>query len=269
MAGDTARLDHRRVRGHAGPVRLPAGLHRRRAVVRRVRARCVPRNPAGSSAAPAGILLALRARLRPGRRAARRRDPRERPGGARLQAASRADRPRHRRCSTGCSARRSARRSASGIVWILAAVVAQTPGEEQLRADIQRSGILRELNGAAAAVGADPERARAPGPAAVDRRPLAGRRGAAAAVARAPGRERAPRAASCACSAPPAGWRSRARAGSRAGMVVTNAHVVAGEQDTTVEVGGNSPAPARAGDRLRPDRRHRGAARPGPRRCPR
>ena len=44
---------------------------------------------------------------------------------------------------------------------------------------------------------------------------------------------RAPR--SCACSAPPAGSASRARAGSPSpGLVVTNAHVVAGEDDTTV-----------------------------------
>src|SRR5262249_56445415 len=33
-----------------------------------------------------------------------------------------------------------------GIVWILAAVAAQTPGDGGLRADIQRSAILRELN---------------------------------------------------------------------------------------------------------------------------
>ena len=75
---------------------------------------------------------------------------------------------------------RWARRSASAIVWILAAVAAQTPGQNALRADIQRSAILRELNQAAAALGADPERARATGSAAVDHRPLAGRRGARA-----------------------------------------------------------------------------------------
>ncbi len=33
-----------------------------------------------------------------------------------------------------------------GIVWIVAAVAAQTPGQTALRADIQRSAILRELN---------------------------------------------------------------------------------------------------------------------------
>src|SRR5581483_9038857 len=35
---------------------------------------------------------------------------------------------------------------ALGIVWIAAAVAAQTPGAQELRADIQRSAILRELN---------------------------------------------------------------------------------------------------------------------------
>ena len=33
-----------------------------------------------------------------------------------------------------------------GIVWIVAAVAAQAPGQSELRADIQRSAILRELN---------------------------------------------------------------------------------------------------------------------------
>ena len=45
------------------------------------------------------------------------------------------------------------------------------------------------------------------------------------------------------------------------GYVVTNAHVVAGESDTDVEVGGNAAGPAGPGDRVRPARRHRGAAR--------
>src|SRR4029077_9898644 len=33
-----------------------------------------------------------------------------------------------------------------GIVWVLAAVAAQAPNQSQLRSDIQRSSILRELN---------------------------------------------------------------------------------------------------------------------------
>ena len=71
----------------------------------------------------------------------------------------------------------------------------------------------------------------------------------------------------CACSAPPAGSGSRARAGSAApGLVVTNAHVVAGEDDTTVSLEDGTRA-----------RRDRGPLRPrndlallavdGPRRC--
>ena len=60
---------------------------------------------------------------------------------------------------------------ALGIVWIVAAVAAQTPGAGQLRADIQRSAILRELNALLPPSRPDPRRARAPGPAAVDHGP--------------------------------------------------------------------------------------------------
>ncbi len=51
-------------------------------------------------------------------------------------------------------------------------------------------------------------------------------------------------------------------------LVVTNAHVVAGEQDTTVEVGGRSPGlPARP-IAFDPNERHRPAARRRPRSAP-
>ena len=53
------------------------------------------------------------------------------------------------------------------------------------------------------------------------------------------------RRAWCACSGPRAGSGSRAPAGSPApGLVVTNAHVVAGEQDTVVQLGGTGAEPA-------------------------
>ena len=137
-----------RVRGGPRLLRLPAGLHRRRAVVRRVRARGIPRHPPGSSAAAAGLRLAVRARVRAGRRAA---------GAARSsRAASRASAFRLRAGADRCRgsapldgaarARCSGAALALGIVWIAAAVAAQTPGARQLRADIQRSAILRELN---------------------------------------------------------------------------------------------------------------------------
>ena len=75
-----------------------------------------------------------------------------------------------------------------GIVWIVAAVAAQTPDAGQLRADIQRSVILRRAQPAAATVGADPGRALASGPAAAARGPLTGRGGATAAHRPRPGR---------------------------------------------------------------------------------
>jgi S1-C subfamily serine protease len=133
-----------------------------------------------------------------------------------------------------------------GIIWILAAVAAQTPSQDQLRADIQRSAILRELNlllppsgpilnalarldplpsivGPSPDVPAPPPRvARAPGV-----------RAASRSVVRVLG-------TACGLAIEGSGWVAEP------GVVVTNAHVVAGEQDTTVEVGGHSPSlPAR------------------------
>jgi S1-C subfamily serine protease len=133
-----------------------------------------------------------------------------------------------------------------GIVWILAAVAAQTPGQERLRADIQRSAILRELNvlmppsgpilNALARLDPLPQVA-GPSPNVAAPQP---------AVARAPGVARAARSVvrvlgtACGLAIEGSGWVAEP------GVVVTNAHVVAGEQDTTVEVAGVSPGlPAR------------------------
>ena len=67
---------------------------------------------------------------------------------------------------------------ALGIAWILGAVALQTPGARDLRDDIQRSAILRRLNYAAAALRADPQRARPLRSGPADQR-AARRRGAA------------------------------------------------------------------------------------------
>ncbi|HEV2980702.1 MAG TPA: MarP family serine protease [Solirubrobacteraceae bacterium] len=128
-----------------------------------------------------------------------------------------------------------------GIVWILAAVAAQAPNQSQLRADIQRSSILRELNvllpptgpllnalarldplphltGPSANVPAPlPQSAAAPGV-----------RRAAPSVVRVLG-------TACGLAIEGSGWVAEPE------TVVTNAHVVAGEDDTTVEVGGRQP----------------------------
>jgi len=128
----------------------------------------------------------------------------------------------------------------------VAAVVAQTPSQAQLRADIQRSAILRELNlllppsgpilGALARLDPLPS---IQGPSPDVAPPVAqiahtlGVREASRSVVRVLG-------TACGLAIEGSGWVAAPD------VVVTNAHVVAGEQDTTVEAGGRSPSlPAR------------------------
>jgi S1-C subfamily serine protease len=130
---------------------------------------------------------------------------------------------------------------ALAIVWIAAAVAAQAPGDEQLRADIQGSAILRKLNEVLPPSGAilnalarlDPlpsitgptPNVAAPPPA------IAGAPGvriAAQSVVRVIG-------TACGLAIEGSGWVAAPD------LVVTNAHVVAGEQDTSVEISGEPP----------------------------
>jgi S1-C subfamily serine protease len=128
-----------------------------------------------------------------------------------------------------------------GIVWIAAAVVAQTPGDVRLRADIQRSAILRELNRVLPPSGPildalsrlDPlPQLAGPSPDVAAPLPRIGRapgvRAASRSVVRVLG-------TACGLAIEGSGW----VAGED--EVITNAHVVAGERDTTVEVGGSPP----------------------------
>ncbi len=133
-----------------------------------------------------------------------------------------------------------------GIVWIVAAVVAQTPSESQLRAEIQKSVILRELNVLLPPTGPilnalarlDPLPA-IQGPSPDVPAPIAGVAHALAVQAAARSVVRVLGTA-CGLAIEGSGWVAEP------GVVVTNAHVVAGEQDTTVEVGGRAPSlPAR------------------------
>jgi hypothetical protein len=125
------------------------------------------------------------------------------------------------------------------IVWIGGAVALQTPGARELREPIQRSAILKELNavlppsgpilqalarfdpfpsinGPSANVPApDPKIARDPDVAAARR-----------SVVRVLG-------TACGLGVQGSGWVAGR------GIVVTNAHVVAGQDDTTVQVGGD------------------------------
>jgi hypothetical protein len=127
------------------------------------------------------------------------------------------------------------------LVWIAGAVALQTPGARELRKPIQRSAILKELNavlppsgpvlqalarfdpfpsisGPSANVPApDPKIARDPDVAAARR-----------SVVRILG-------TACGLGVQGSGWVAGR------GIVVTNAHVVAGQDDTTVEAGGEGP----------------------------
>ena len=133
------------------------------------------------------------------------------------------------------------------IVWMAAAVAAQAPGHDQLRMDIQRSAILRELNDLLPPTGPilnalarlDPlPSITGPSPNVAAPEP---------ALARTPGVKAASRSVvrvlgtACGLAIEGSGWVAQPD------VVVTNAHVVAGEQDTTVELGGNPPSlPAQA-----------------------
>jgi S1-C subfamily serine protease len=121
-----------------------------------------------------------------------------------------------------------------GIVWIAAAVAAQTPGQTELRADIQRSAILRSLNGILPPSGPvlDALSRLDPLPSIAGPRPdvaapnprsahLPGVRIAERSVVRVLG-------SACGLAIEGSGWVAAPD------LVVTNAHVVAGEQDTTV-----------------------------------
>lgn len=128
-----------------------------------------------------------------------------------------------------------------GIVWIAAAVVAQTPSAVTLRADIQRSAILGELNRMLPPSGPildalarlDPlPQLSGPSPDVAAPLPRVGRapgvQAAAASVVRVLG-------TACGLAIEGSGWVARES------EVITNAHVVAGEQDTTVELHGRPP----------------------------
>jgi S1-C subfamily serine protease len=136
---------------------------------------------------------------------------------------------------------------ALGIVWLAGAVALQTPGARSLRTDIQRSAILRTLNSVLPPSGPilnalarfDPF-PRIAGPAADVPAPRAAIardrqvRAAAAGIVRVQG-------TACGLGVEGSGWLAAP------GVVVTNAHVVAGQDDTTVQLRGRGPAfPARA-----------------------
>jgi S1-C subfamily serine protease len=128
-----------------------------------------------------------------------------------------------------------------GVAWIIGAVAVQSSGSTQLRADIQRSAILRELNHLLPPSGpilnalarfdplpsVDGPAADVPAPTrGVDNAPAV--RAARGSVVRVLG-------TACGLGIEGSGWVAAP------GLVVTNAHVVAGETDTEVELRGEPP----------------------------
>ena len=126
-----------------------------------------------------------------------------------------------------------------GIVWLLGAVALQTPGARELRTSFQRSAVLREINEVLPPSGPllralarfDPfPRITGPSPgvgppnAAIARDPQV--RAAGGSVVKVLG-------TACGLGVQGSGW----VAGN--GIVVTNAHVVAGQDDTSVQPGGS------------------------------
>src|SRR3954468_2894476 len=127
------------------------------------------------------------------------------------------------------------------LVWIAGAVALQTPGARGLRKDIQRSAILRTLNKELPPSGpilnalarfdpfpqiAGPNPGVAPPTSKIARDP----------DVRAAGRSTVKvLGTACGLGVEGSGWVARP------GVVVTNAHVVAGESDTTVQVEGTGP----------------------------
>jgi S1-C subfamily serine protease len=141
---------------------------------------------------------------------------------------------------------------ALGLVWLGGSVALQAPPARGLRDDIQRSSILRALNDLLPPSGpilnalarfdpfpridGPPVNLPAPRAAIARDRDV---RAAARGVVKVQG-------TACGLGVEGSGWIARA------GLVVTNAHVVAGQSDTTVQLGGSGPsldAPAVVFDR--------------------
>jgi S1-C subfamily serine protease len=129
-----------------------------------------------------------------------------------------------------------------GIAWIIGAVVLGASGSLSLRNDIQRSSILRELNlllppsgpilGALERIDPFPSVTGPPAdvaPPTGEIRVSAGVRAAGASVVRILG-------TACGLGLEGSGWVAAPN------LVVTNAHVVAGEDDTSVQIGGVGPS---------------------------
>jgi hypothetical protein len=128
------------------------------------------------------------------------------------------------------------------LVWIAGAVALQTPGARELREPIQRSAILKELNAVLPPSGPILQALARFDPFPSIRGPSADVPPPNAKIARDPQVRAAGRSVvrvlgtACGLGVQGSGW----IAGD--GLVVTNAHVVAGQDDTTIQLGGEDPS---------------------------
>jgi hypothetical protein len=124
------------------------------------------------------------------------------------------------------------------FVWIAGAVALQTPGARELREPIQRSAILKELNATLPPSGPIIQALARFDPFPSIRGPAADVPPPDSKIARDPQVRAAGRSVvrvlgtACGLGVQGSGWVGRD------GLVVTNAHVVAGQDDTTVQLGG-------------------------------
>ncbi len=127
------------------------------------------------------------------------------------------------------------------LVWIGGAVALQTPGARELREPIQRSAILKELNGVLPPSGPILQALARFDPFPSITGPSANVPAPDPRIARDPEVAQARRSVvrvlgtACGLGVQGSGWVAGR------GIVVTNAHVVAGQDDTTVQVGGEGP----------------------------
>ena len=123
---------------------------------------------------------------------------------------------------------------ALGLIWVFGAVALHAPGTAQLRGDVQRSLILRRLNDLLPPSGPVLNALNRVDPAPSIVGPTTPLSPPDPAVAREPGVRRASHSVvrvlgtACGLGVEGSGWVAAP------GLVVTNAHVVAGEEDTTV-----------------------------------
>ena len=128
------------------------------------------------------------------------------------------------------------------LVWIAGAVALQTPGARELREPIQRSEILQRLNAVLPPSGPILQALARFDPFPSIRGPAANVPPPNAKIARDPQVRAAGRSVvrvlgtACGLGVQGSGWVARR------GIVVTNAHVVAGQDDTTVQLGGDGPS---------------------------